>query len=216
MSPFWLSLEVGLLATLGVVAVGLPCAFALLRLPRTASRLLEIMALLPLVVPPSVTGLALLWLLGAQGPLGALSTRLFGHTVLFTFWAAVIASAVIAFPLFLRSARVALAEVDPRHMRLARVLGCSPLGAALRVHLPLAKRGIWGGVALAFGRALGEFGATLMVAGNIPGRTETLSLSVYDHWLSGENAQAWAAAALLIGIGVAVLAAVSRLEGRRA
>ncbi|MBS2031028.1 MAG: ABC transporter permease subunit [Deltaproteobacteria bacterium] len=216
MSPLWLSLEVATLATALVVVVGLPTALALLHLPKPASRVLEVFLLLPLVVPPSVTGLALLWLLGQHGPLGALSMSLFGETPLFTAGAAVVASAAIAFPLFLRSARAALEEVPVRQLQLARVLGDTWLRATLRVHLPLARRGILAGVALAFGRALGEFGATLMVAGNIPGRTETLALAVYGHWLVGEDAQAWAAAALLAGAGIIVLALVSRWEGARA
>jgi len=215
-SPLWLSLQVATFATLIVVLVGLPVALALLRVPKPLSRILEVPLLLPLVVPPSVTGLALLWLLGQHGPLGAISISLFGETPLFTAGAAVVASAAIAFPLFLRSARAALEDVPQRQLQLARVLGDSWLRATWRVHIPLARRGILAGVALAFGRALGEFGATLMVAGNIPGRTETLALAVYGHWLVGEDAQAWAAAALLAGVGVVVLALVARWEGARA
>jgi molybdate transport system permease protein len=213
LSPLLISLEVAAIATVLVIAFGLPCAFWLLRLPKRASRMMEALLLAPLVVPPSVTGLALLWLLGAQGPLGAIGIRLFGTTALFTRSAAVLASAVIAFPLFLRSARVALEAVPTRQLQLARVLGDSPLRSILRVHLPLARRGLLGGVALAFGRAMGEFGATLMVAGNIPGRTETLALAVYDHALAGEDTQAWAAAALLAGVALVVLVLVARAEG---
>jgi molybdate transport system permease protein len=211
-SPLAISLEVALLATLAVVAVGLPLALALLRLPRRWSRALEALLLAPLVVPPSVTGLALLWLLGAHGPLGQLSTALFGTTPLFTRAAAVMAAAVISFPLFIRSARAALEGVSPSYLRLARVLGDSPLRATLRVHLPLARKGLFGGVALAFGRALGEFGATLMVAGNLPGRTETLALAVYNHNVAGEDEQAWAAAALLLAAALVVLALLARWE----
>jgi len=206
LSPLLVSLQVAALATVLVVAVGLPCAFWLLRLPPRAARWMEALLLAPLVVPPSVTGLALLWVLGANGPLGPAQ-------LLFTRGAAVLASAVIAFPLFLRSARVALEAVPQKQLQLARVLGDSPLRAILRVHLPLARRGLLGGVALGFGRAMGEFGATLMVAGNIPGRTETLALAVYDHALAGEDAQAWGAAALLAGVALVVLALVARAEG---
>ena len=214
MSPLRLSLEVALLATAWVVLLGLPCAFALLRLPRGLSRGLEALLLAPLVVPPSVTGLALLYLLGARGPIGQASQALLGHTPLFTLGAAVVASTVIAFPLFLRSARGALEAVPARPLQLARTLGDSAFRTATRVHLPLARRGILAGVALAFGRAIGEFGATLMVAGNIPGRTETLSLAVYDLALAGEDALAWRAAALLAAVGLGVLVAVAALEGR--
>jgi molybdate transport system permease protein len=213
-TPLTLSLEVALLATACVVLLGLPCAFALLRLPRTLARGLEALLLAPLVVPPSVTGLALLHLLGARGPIGQASQVLLGHTPLFTLGAAVVASTVIAFPLFLRSARAALESVPARPLQLARTLGDSAWSTATRLHLPLARRGILAGVALAFGRAIGEFGATLMVAGNIPGRTETLSLAVYDLALAGEDALAWRAAALLAAVGLAVLVAVAALEGR--
>lgn len=214
MSPLVVSLQVAALATLLVVLAGLPCALGLLRLGPRASRLTEALLLAPLVVPPSVVGLSLLWLLGAHGPLGALSLRLFGATPLFTRGAAVVAAAVIAFPLFLRSARVALQAVPVQHLQLARVLGDTPLRAILRIQLPMARRGLLGGVALAFGRAMGEFGATLMVAGNIPGRTETLALAVYDHSLAGEDAQAWAAAAVLAAAALIVVLAVALLEER--
>lgn len=214
MTPLRLSLEVAVLATALVVALGLPGAFLLLRLPRRLSRGLEALLLAPLVVPPSVTGLALLSLLGARGPLGRVSLALWGQTPLFTLGAAVLASAAISFPLFLRSARAALESVPARPLALARTLGDAPLAVALRLQLPLARRGVLAGVALAFGRAIGEFGATLMVAGNIPGRTETLALAVYDLALAGEEQLAWRAAAMLAGVGLAVLVAVAALEGK--
>ena len=207
MDALRLSLEVAALATLIVVAVGIPAALLILRLPSVPGRVLESALLAPLVVPPSVTGLALLWLLGVNGPLGM--------NLLFTRAAAVIAAALVSFPLFLRSARVALNEVSPAYLQLAESLGDSPLWAVWRVQLPLARRGLLGGAALAFGRALGEFGATLMVAGNIPGRTETLAVAVYDHAMAGEASEAWSAAIVLLGAGAVVLAAMAFAEPRR-
>ncbi len=212
MKPLWLSLEVASLATLAVIATGLPIAFGLLKLPRRLSRFVEAFMLWPLVIPPSATGLALLWLLGDDGPVGRICVALFGETLLFSRAAAVIAATVISFPLFVRSARAALEAVPRRYIDLARSLGDSPLGAALRVHLPLARRGLLSGVALSFGRAMGEFGATLMVAGLIQGRTETLALAVYNHAISSEDEQAWAAALLLAVVASLVLFAMAWWE----
>ncbi len=215
MEALWLSLEVALLATLAVAALGTPAALLILRAPPTLGRALEALLLIPLVAPPSVTGLGLLWVLGRHGPLGSLGASLGLGTLLFTPGAAVLAAAIVSFPLFLRSARVALAEVSPAYLQLAQSLGDAPLRAVWRVQLPLARRGLLAGAALAFGRAMGEFGATLMVAGNIPGRTETLAVSVYDHAMAGETTEAWSAATVLVAAGAVVLVAMMVAEPRR-
>ena len=143
---------------------------------------------LPMVLPPVAVGLALLMLLGRRGPLGALWSAL-GIELVFTWWAAAIAAAVVGFPLLARACEQAFAAVDPRYERLARTLGLSPLQAFLRVTLPLAQRGVLYGALLAFTRALGEFGATALVAGILPGRTETLALGIYSRVQLGEDAR---------------------------
>ena len=148
--------------------------------PATGARAsaLETLLSLPLVLPPTAVGLVLLELLGRNRPLGGwLAAQ--GIEVVFTWKAVVLATAVMSFPLLVRSARTAFEEVDPQLVGLARTLGCGPLAAFFRVTLPLAWRGVLAGAVLAFSRALGEFGATIMVAGNIPGRTQTLALAIF-------------------------------------
>lgn len=174
--PVLLSLQVTLLATVLIVVLGLPLAVLLARARFPGQSLVETAVNLPLVLPPSVVGYFLLLALGAGGPLEAW----FGVRVVFTWIAAAIASAVVGLPLMVQSARAAVAAVDPALERAARTLGSSELGVLWRVTLPLARRGILAGVLLGAARALGEFGATLMVAGSIPGRTQTLPVAIYD------------------------------------
>lgn len=174
--PVLLSLQVTLLATVLIVAAGLPLAVLLARARFPGQLLVETAVNLPLVLPPSVVGYFLLLALGAGGPL----EEWFGVRVVFTWIAAAIASAVVGLPLMVQSARAAVAAVDPALERAARTLGSSELEVLWRVTLPLARRGILAGVLLGAARALGEFGATLMVAGSIPGRTQTLPIAIYD------------------------------------
>ncbi|HEV2132117.1 MAG TPA: molybdate ABC transporter permease subunit [Longimicrobiaceae bacterium] len=174
--PVLLSLQVTLVATVLIVAAGLPLAVLLARARFPGQSLVETAVNLPLVLPPSVVGYFLLLALGAGGPLEAW----FGVRMVFTWIAAAIASAVVGLPLMVQSARAAVAAVDPALERAARTLGSSELEVLGRVTLPLARRGILAGVLLGAARALGEFGATLMVAGSIPGRTQTLPIAIYD------------------------------------
>lgn len=161
-----------------IVPFGIAAALALARYRGPGKGAIETLLALPLVLPPTAVGLLLLELLGRRAPLGALLAR-FGLEVVFTWKAVLLAMAVMSFPLLVRSARTAFEEVDPRLVGLARTLGCSPWSAFFKVTLPLAWRGVLAGVVLAFARALGEFGATVMVAGNIPGRTRTLALAIF-------------------------------------
>ena len=154
-----------------------------------------------MVLPPVAVGLALLLLLGRRGPLGPLWSAL-GIEVVFTWWAAAIAAAVVGFPLLARACEQAFAAVDPGYERLARTLGLSPLQAFLRVTLPLASRGVIYGALLAFTRALGEFGATALVAGILPGRTETLALGIYARVQLGEDGDALALCAVSFAIAL--------------
>ncbi len=174
--PVLLSLQVTLVATVLIVAAGLPLAVLLARARFPGQSLVETAVNLPLVLPPSVVGYFLLLALGAGGPLEAW----FGVRAVFTWVAAAIASAVVGLPLMVQSARAAVAAVDPALERAARTLGSTELAVLWRVTLPLARRGILAGLLLAAARALGEFGATLMVAGSIPGRTQTLPIAIYD------------------------------------
>ncbi|MCX7670224.1 MAG: molybdate ABC transporter permease subunit, partial [Anaerolineae bacterium] len=174
--PLLLSLQVTATATALMLAVGLPLALLLARRRFWGATLIEALVNLPLVLPPTVVGYYLLVVLGRGSPL----VEVFGWRVLFTWVAAAMASAVVGLPLLVQSARAAIAGVDPALEHAARTLGSSELEVLWRVTLPLARRGILAGLVLAAARALGEFGATLMVAGNIPGRTQTLPLAIYD------------------------------------
>ena len=180
LSPFWLSLWVASLATVLVAAAGLPLAVVLARREFPGKGLLAGLVLLPLVLPPTVLGYVLLLALGRRSWLGGWLEHTLGWTVVFHWSGAVIASAVAAFPLFLMPARSAIEAVDPRLEQIAKLLGRSNWSVFCAITLPMAWSGLAAGLLLAFVRALGDFGATLMVAGDIPGRTRTLSLAIYN------------------------------------
>ena len=187
--PLLLSLKVAGWATAIDVVLGVAVAFGLSRWRSSARELVDSLLTLPLVMPPTVLGYYLLVLLGRRGVIGAWLDK-FDIQLVFTWQGAVIASAVVAFPLVLKSARTAFETVDPQFERAARTLGISETAVFFRVTLPLAARGILAGALLAFARALGEFGATLMIAGNLPGRTQTLSVAVYAAVQAGDDSTA--------------------------
>lgn len=185
--PLLLSLKVAGCATLLNLFLGVGAGFALARWRFPGRDLLDAVLTLPMVLPPTVLGYYLLVLIGKHGPLGAWLFDNFGIQLIFTWQGAVIAATLVAFPLVLKSARAAFEGVDPQLERAARVLGLGEWAVFFRVSLPMAWRGILAGVLLAFARALGEFGATLMVAGSIPGRTQTLSVAVYEAVQAGQD-----------------------------
>lgn len=195
-----LTLRTAALATLLIVPPGLAVAWLLARQRWRGKSLVETLVALPLVMPPVATGLILLQLLGRRGPIGAWLHRAFDLDIVFTWRAVVAAMMVMSFPLLVRAARVAFEEVDPRLEQIARTLGASETRVFATITLPLAMRGIASGLLLAFARAIGEFGATILVAGNIPGRTTTLSLAIYNHVQLGRDADAFR----LLGIAVAI------------
>lgn len=213
--PLSLSLQVAAWATLLNAVLGIGVAWALARLRFPGRDLLDALLTLPMVLPPTVLGYYLLVLIGRNGPIGAFLHEHFGITLVFTFAGAVIAATVVAFPLVMKSARAAFETIDPQFERAARVLGLSPLAVFFRVTLPLARRGILAGLLLAFARALGEFGATLMVAGSIPGRTQTLSIAVYEAVQAGQDATANLLVAIVSATCIVVLLAVGRLTPAR-
>jgi len=174
--PLKLSLQVTALATILLFVAGLALGVLLVRADFRGRVALETVILLPLVLPPSVVGYYLLLALGR----GSLVREWLGLDLLFTWWAAALASAVVGLPLMVQATKAAVANVNPALENAARTLGSSELGVFFRVTLPLARRGILVGLLLGSARALGEFGATLMVAGSIPGRTQTLPLAIYD------------------------------------
>jgi molybdate transport system permease protein len=180
LGPFWLSLRVASMATLLIVTVGLPLALVLARARFPGKALVAGILVLPLVLPPTVLGYYILQVLGRRSPIGHWLEQALGISFVFHWSGAVIAAAVAAFPLFLLPARGAFEAVDPALEEVARLLGRSEPSVFLSVTLPLAWRGLAAGMILAFARALGDFGATLMVAGNIPGLTQTAALAIYD------------------------------------
>ncbi|MGO0792882.1 molybdate ABC transporter permease subunit [Herbaspirillum seropedicae] len=188
-TPLLLSLKVAGLATLLNLVLGVAAAYGLSRWRSALRDFIDSVLTLPLVLPPTVLGYYLLVLFGRRGALGAWLERM-GIELVFTWQGAVLASTVVAFPLVLKAARAAFESVDHQMEDAARVLGVSEAGVFFRVSLPLAMRGIMAGVLLAFARALGEFGATLMVAGNLPGRTQTLSVAIYEAVQAGDDGSA--------------------------
>ena len=211
--PLALSLQVALLATLGCALVGVPIAYVLATRTFRGKQLAGVGVMLPLVLPPVVTGYYLLLLIGRGGVLGAVTKALTGtaYGITFTWQAAVIASFAIAMPLAVNTARAAIAGVDPAHADASRTLGRSELETAVFVVVPLAARGVAAGLALAFARALGEFGATIMVAGNIPGRTNTMALEIYNAALYGDRPTATVLVVVFTLVSAAILLVANRL-----
>ena len=206
--PFLLSLQVTAVATSLILVVGLSLAWLLARRRFPAQTVVETLINLPLVLPPSVVGYYLLLGLGRGSPV----VEWWGIHLLFTWWAATVASAVVGLPLMVQAARAAIANVDPGLENVARTLGSSEPEVFWRVTLPLARRGILAGLVLGATRALGEFGATLMIAGNMPGRTQTLPLAIYDAVQNQHYALAHGLALVMIILGFLSLWGVRRME----
>lgn len=215
----YLSLKVAGLATLFNVVLGTASGFVLARLKFFGRDFLDTVLTLPMVMPPTVLGYYLLVLLGRKGPLGAWLQEHFGITLIFTWQGAVVAAMVVTFPLIFKPARAAFENVNPQLEQAARSLGLGAAAVFFRVSLPLAWRGILAGVLLAFARALGEFGATLMVAGSIPNETQTLSIAVYEAVQAGNDPLANGLVLLISAVCVVILLAIGRVaggKGRRA
>lgn len=187
LTPLGLTLKVATLATLAAFVAGVGSGYAVARLRFPGRETLDAVLTLPMVLPPTVLGYYLLVLVGRNGPIGAWLESSFGVTLIFTWQGAVIAAAVVCFPLVFKAARAAFEGVERDLENAARTVGMPEPLVFLRVTLPLAWRGILAGTLLAYARAMGEFGATLMIAGNIPGRTQTLSLAVYDAVQAGAD-----------------------------
>lgn len=212
---FVLSLKVAGWATAINLVLGVGTGFMLARLSFPGRDLLDSLLTLPMVMPPTVLGYYLLVLIGRRGWLGQWLHDSFGIHLIFTWQGAVIAASIVAFPLVFKPARAAFESVDGQLEQAARVLGISEIGIFFRVTLPLAWRGILAGVLLAFARALGEFGATLMVAGSIPGKTQTLSIAVYEAVQAGQDDLANMLVLVTSVVCVTVLLAAGRLAPGR-
>jgi len=207
--PILLSLRVAVIATIVVTCLGVPLTRLLARAEFYGKDFLEAAITLPLVLPPSVVGYGLLVLIGKNGLFGKALADM-GVTLVFTWWAAVLASTVVAFPLMYQSAKAAFKSVDVNFEKAARTLGASEMRIFFTVTLPLAWPGILAGLVLTFARALGEFGATLMVAGNIPGQTQTIPTAIYFAVESGDNAKARTLVAIITVFSFLVIFWVNR------
>ena len=211
-SALALSLKVATWATALTLVLGVAVGYLLARVPFVGRDLLDTVLTLPMVMPPTVLGYYLLVLLGKRSAFGAWLQGTFGIHLIFTWQGAVIAASIVSFPLVFKPARAAFESVDAQLEQAAQVLGVPQWAIFWRVTLPLAWRGILAGVLLAFARALGEFGATLMVAGSIPGKTQTLSVAVYEAVQAGQDD----VANMLVLITSAVCIAVLLMAGRLA
>jgi molybdate transport system permease protein len=209
-SPLLLSLQITAVATLILAVLGLLLAHLLARSSFTGKSAVEVLVLLPLVLPPSVVGYYLLVALGQQNPL----LRQLGINLLFTWQGAVVAASVVGLPLMVQASRAAIESVNPSLENAARVLGSSEAEVFFRITLPLARRGVVAGLVLGAARAFGEFGATLMVAGSIPGRTQTVPLAIYDAVQSGNDGVAVRLVLLTTVFAFVSLWLVRRLERR--
>lgn len=213
--PLWLSLRVATLATVIAATTGIAVAYVLAKGKFRGRGLLEAIVTVPIVLPPTVLGYYLLTTFGVNSPIGQAWEQIFGAPLVFTPTAAVLAASISALPFVVRTGRAAIEDVDPRLEAAMRVAGHSEWRVAVLVTLPVAQRGLIAGVALGFARALGDFGATVMVAGNIPGRTQTLPIAVYDSVQAGDYSAARIGSLILAAIAIVVLLTVTTLSGRR-
>jgi molybdate transport system permease protein len=210
--PLWLSLRIAVVSTAIAIIAGLWIAYVLANRDFRGKDLLDAAVTLPLVLPPTVLGYYLLVLIGRRSPLGEAYEWMFGSPLVFTWQAAVIAALVHSAPLLIKSARAAFESVDHTYERAARTLGASELRLFWRVTLPLARRSISAAAALAFARSLGDFGVTIMIAGNIPGRTQTMAVAIYDAVESGKGALARTLVLVISAIALAILFLANRLS----
>ena len=213
-SPILLSLKVAGLATAASFCAGVAAAWLLARRRSPFSAVLDAMCTLPMILPPTVLGYYLILLVGRRGVIGPWLAEC-GINLIFSWQGAVVAATVVVFPLIYKSARAALELVDPRLENAARTLGASEWKVFWQVSLPLAWRGIVAGGMLAFARGMGEFGATLMIAGNIPGKTQTLALAIYDAFQAGNDEQATVLVVLTSCLCLTILVLADRLFGGR-
>ncbi len=203
--PLWLSLRVAAVATLLVLCFGTALAYLLSHKEFRGKSLLDSLLTLPLVLPPTVLGYYLLVVLGRESPLGGVFERVFGHPIVFTWQAAVIAAFGHSAPIYIKAARAILEGVDYRYEWAAQSLGASEWRTFWGVTLPLARRGLTSLATLSFARSLGDFGVTIMIAGNIPGRTQTLSVAIYDAVESGDGRTARILVLVISAVALALL-----------
>lgn len=212
--PLVITLKIAIISTFLVATLGVIISYILARRDFRGKWLAEILVTLPLVLPPTVTGYLLVVLLGKNGFLGNILYNITGWTILFTWQAAVIAAFIVSIPLMVKTTTAAIEAVDRDFEYAAFTLGRKELETALFITLPLAKKGILAGVVLSFARAVGEFGATLMIAGNIPGRTNTMAISIYSAFQAGNNELANMLVIILVTMSFLSMAVTAKLVNR--
>ena len=212
--PLWNSLRIAAISTAAVFFLGLFAAYYIAKLPRAVKGVLDVVLTLPLVLPPTVVGWMLLCLLSPRRPLGEWAQAVLGLRLVMTWWSAVFATIVVSFPLMYRTARGAFESFDATLADAGRTLGLSNTWIFWRVRMPYCRQGILAGMVLAFARALGEYGATSMVAGYTPGKTATISTTVYQLWRTNDDAGALKWVLVNIAISAVFLLAVNLLESR--
>lgn len=213
--PLYNSLRIAAISTAAVFFLGIWAAYYIAKLPRLVKGVLDVVLTLPLVLPPTVVGWLLLMLLGPKRPLGAWVLEAFGIKLVMTWWSAIFATIVVAFPLMYRTARGAFESFDQNLADAGRTLGRSNTWVFWRVQMSVCKQGILAGTVLAFARALGEYGATSMIAGYTPGRTATISTTVYQLWRTNDDAGAARWVLVNVAISAVFLLAVNLLETRQ-
>ena len=211
LTPLWLTLKVALLATLLAGVAGITLGWWMARRRFAGHAVVDSFLMLPMVLPPTVLGYYLIVVVGRNGVLGRYLDQWFGINLMFTWQGAVLAAALVSLPLIYQAARAAFEDADKRMADAARTLGAGEWEVFLRITLPLATRGVVAGLMLTFARAMGEFGATLMIAGNLPGKTQTLSIAVYDAVQAGNDAQALWLTLLISVVCMGILVTSGRL-----
>ena len=212
--PLYNSLRIAAISTVAVFLLGIFAAYYIAKLPRLAKGVLDVVLTLPLVLPPTVVGWLLLCLLSPRRPLGEWAQAVLGLRLVMTWWSAIFATVVVAFPLMYRTARGAFESFDHTLAEAAQTLGRSNTWIFWRVQMPVCRQGILAGTVLAFARALGECGATSMIAGYTPGQTATISTTVYQLWRTNDDAGALRWVLVNIAISAVFLLAVNLLESR--
>ena len=213
--PLWNSLRIAAISTVLIFFLGIAAAYYIAKLPKLVKGVLDVVLTLPLVLPPTVVGYLLLRLLGPRRIIGAWALEQFGVRLVMVWWSAIFAAVVVAFPLMYRTARGAFESFDETLSQSAQTLGLPNAWIFWRVRMPYCRQGILAGTVLAFARALGEYGATSMLAGYTPGKTATVSTAVYQLWQTGNDAQAFRWVLVNVAISAVFLLTVNLLEDRQ-
>ena len=213
--PLWNSLRIAAISTVLIFFLGIAAAYYIAKLPKLAKGVLDVVLTLPLVLPPTVVGYLLLRLLGPRRIIGAWALETFGVRLVMVWWSAIFAAVVVAFPLMYRTARGAFESFDETLSQSAQTLGLPNAWIFWRVRMPCCRQGILAGTVLAFTRALGEYGATSMLAGYTPGKTATVSTAVYQLWQTGDDAMAFRWVLVNVAISAVFLLTVNLLEDRQ-